>query len=198
MAASLLKCIPEGTWEWGWWWWDGWYCARRSHWSTWNDCTSAQEDEEPTVPIITEAILDAASTLVQLTGNQQLVKQQATQSETFLEELITKVCNITEKNNSLNHQLQDCAFSFNLIESNDKMPAYYTCRFTILGGVPSCIHACTPCHLFQMDAPLLLWMNNFLQWLNLIHNDDLAIVFKFLKVLFLVFSICAWLDVLHD
>ena len=74
------------------------------------ESTSAQDDEEPTVPIITQDVMDAAVTLVQLSENQQFVKDQETQTDTFVEELMTKVHDLIVKNKSLNHQLQDCAF----------------------------------------------------------------------------------------
>ena len=79
--------------------------------------TRIQEDKELTAPskIITEEVLDAAVTLTLLSENQQvLVKEQGTQTETSVEE---KVFDLTEKNDFLTHQLQDYAFSFNIIEA---------------------------------------------------------------------------------
>ena len=66
------------------------------------DITSADTDEEQTAPIITEEVMDAAAILVQLSGNQEFVKEQETQTDTFVEELMTKVHDLIEKNiNSL-------------------------------------------------------------------------------------------------
>ena len=55
------------------------------------------------------------------------MKEQGTQTETSVEE---KVHDLTEKNDFLTHQLQDRAFSFNIIEACDKLTAFYT-------GLPS-------------------------------------------------------------
>ena len=43
---------------------------------------------------------------------------------------MTKVHDLIEKNKSLNHQLQDCAFSFKKMEANDNLTAFDT-------GLPS-------------------------------------------------------------
>ena len=124
------------------------------------EITSAHNDEEQTAPIITEEVIDAAATLVQLSGNQQFVKEQETQTDTFVEELMTKVHDLIEKNKSLNHQLQDCAYSFKIMEANDNLTAFYT-------GLPSWV---VFLHVYMYTVPYvpqgrsLLWMNYFLRW----------------------------------
>ena len=74
---------------------------------------------------------------------------------------MTKVHDLIEKNKSLNHQQQDCAFSLKIMEANDNLTAFYT-------GLPSWVaffHVYMyTCLMFPKDAPFLLWMNYFLHW----------------------------------
>ena len=161
------------------------------------DITSAHNDEEQNAPIITEEVVDAAATLVQLSGYEQFVKEQETQTETFVEELMTKVHDLIEKNKSLNHQLQECAFSFKIIEANDNLTAFYT-------GLPSWVvflhvymytipYISQGCSLSSMDE---LFLTLVKLRLNLMHND-LACRFQISKsTISRIFH--RWLDVLHD
>ena len=161
------------------------------------EITSAHNDEEQTAPIITEEVIDAAATLVQLSGNQQFVKEQETQTDTFVEELMTKVHDLIEKNKSLNHQLQDCAFSFKIMEANDNLTAFYT-------GLPSWV---VFLHVYMYTVPYVpqgrslssmdeLFLTLVKLRLNLMHND-LACRFRISKsTVSRIFH--RWLDVLHD
>ena len=112
---------------------------------------------------------------------------------------MTKVHDLIEKNKSLNHQLQDCAFSFKIMEANDNLTAFYT-------GLPSWV-VFLHVHVYMYTVPYVpqgrslssmdeLFLTLVKLRLNLMHND-LACHFRISEST-VSHIFYRWLDVLLD
>ena len=80
---------------------------------------------------------------------------------------MTKVHDLIEKNKSLNHQLQDCAFLFKIMEANDNLTAFSWVVFlhVYMYTMPYVPQGCS---LSSMDE---LFLTLVKLRLNLMHND---------------------------